>query len=170
MRHSPHLSISISQYLTDWPVVEVRLFLSTSTFAVPIEVAHLDFFQTSVGDERKIASSSYALKLLLATDWLFSPKFQSLPATNKKKLARHEIYTGGVRQQVRWYSKFQSRKILIFWKSSEDVDQILDANSVDGVMRTVHPWLVCYMSCEICWQTAAARPSLNSPLCFVSSD
>ena len=59
---------------------------------MPIEVAHLDFFQTSVGDERKIASSSYALKLLLATDWLFSPKFQSLPATNKKKLARHEIY------------------------------------------------------------------------------
>ena len=47
-------------------------------------------------------SSRYdVIKLLLATAGFFSQNLQSLPATNKKKLARHEIYTGGVRQQVR---------------------------------------------------------------------
>ena len=82
---------------------------------MPIEVAHLDFFQTSVGDERKIASSSYALKLLLATDWLFSPKFQSLPATNKKKLARHEIYTVGV-SNVRTSPSGQTLQLKYFFQ------------------------------------------------------
>ena len=114
-------------------------------------------------------STSYGLKLLLATGWLFSRKFQSLPATNKKKLTRHEISRGGVRQRECWIT-FQNSANNILWSSYLwDVDIPPRTWCLVSWLPTAHLWRVYYMSCEIWLRLGPAEQSVPRALfCLLS--
>ena len=76
------------------------------------------------------SSRYHVIKLLLATGGFFSPNLQGLPATNKKKLARHEIYTVGG-SYLRPSSSGRHFRWYIFWRGYFHISALIFINTIN---------------------------------------